>query len=128
MTSKTKLIYPELSYKIVGAFFDVHNALGGGLQEKYYQRALEEAFKKNNLNYQSQFLVQLTYNGKNIGRYFADFLVDDKIIVELKVGDKFYPKDINQVSAYLKATNKKLGILVNFGKKLVKYTRIVNEK
>lgn len=123
---KTELVYPELSYKIVGILFDVHNSLGGGLPEKHYQKALEVAFKQNNLRYQREFLVPIKYNGENIGRFFADFLVDDKIIIETKKGDKFYKKDTEQIFSYLKATDKKLGLLVNFGNRDLKYKRIVN--
>jgi len=67
------------------------------------------------------------YNNKFIGNYFLDFLVDEKIIVEIKKGERFAPKNIDQVKAYLGSTNLKLAILVHFGNNEVKFKRIINQ-
>lgn len=120
------LIYPELSYKIIGSAFDVYNELGGGHQEKYYQRSLAESFLKNNLNFKEQLSCPITYNGKIIGRRFLDFLVEDKIIVELKKGVRFSKSHIDQVLEYLKINGLKLAILITFGNEGVIFKRIVN--
>lgn len=127
MTSQDgKLIYPELSYKIVGLMYDIHNAIGGGHKEKYIQKAIEIAFKKNKIPYQKELKCSLIYEGKTIGEYFLDFLVDNKIILEVKVGERFDKNYFNQVFSYLKANDLKLGILVNFTREKVKFRRILN--
>jgi len=123
-----KVIYKELSYKIVGCLFDVYNELGYGYQEKYYEKALAEGFKQAGLNYQEQLHIPLTFKDLKIGDYFLDFLVEDKIVVELKKGDRFSIKNIEQVFAYLKAKGLKLGILAQFSTNGLKFKRIVNIK
>ncbi len=106
----SKLLYPELSYEIVGVMFTVYNALGFGYQEKYYKRAIEKEFELARLSYKREGKVLLKYKGHLIGRYFVDFIVEGKIVVEVKVAEDFYKKDVNQLLAYLKATGLKLGI------------------
>ncbi len=121
-----KLLYQNITYKIIGALFETYNTLGYGYQEKYYQRALEEEFRKRKLLYEKELPIKLTYNNTNIGRYFIDFLIEKKIILEIKVANGLYQKDMNQVLAYLKTKQFKLGILAIFSKKGLKYKRIIN--
>ncbi|MFH0803897.1 MAG: GxxExxY protein [Candidatus Tagabacteria bacterium] len=120
------LIYPELSYKIIGCAFDVYNSLGSGHHEKYYQRALVEAFSKQKLDFRQQVNFPLEYKGKVIGRNFLDFLIENKIIVEIKKSQQFSKSHIDQVMEYLKLTNSKLAILINFGTQGVIFKRIIN--
>ena len=120
------LIYPRESYKLIGILFDVYNDLGPGHHEKYYQRALEEDLKKSSLEYKSQFYTPLLYKEKVVGKQYFDFLIDNKIIVEIKKGDRFSHKHIKQVSDYLKTSGYKLAILANFGAVGVSFRRIVN--
>ena len=121
-----KVICKELSYKVVGILFDVHSSLGGRYQEKYYQRAVETALGKEKLKYRRELPVDLTFKGDKIGKYFLDFLIEDKIILELKAKPRFEANDFRQVMAYLKVKDLKLGILANFrGKKLV-FKRVLN--
>jgi GxxExxY protein len=120
------LIYPELSYKIVGCAFDVHNSLGGGYYEKYYQRAMAEALAKSGLKFKQQVYYPLNYQGKIVGKNFIDFLVEDKIVVEIKKGNRYSKKHIDQVLNYLKLSGLKLAILINFGSESVSFKRIVN--
>lgn len=121
-----KLVYPELSYKIVGVLFTVYNSLGYGYQEKYYQRAIAKELEKAQLKYKKEQKAIIKYRGEIIGRYFIDFVVEDKIVVELKLTNDFYKKDIKQVLGYLKSTGLKLGILFIFMKEGLKFKRIVN--
>lgn len=122
------LIYPELSYTIVGILFKVHTELGGKYQEKYYQRAVEVALNEANISFKKELEVELEFNSAKIGKYFLDFLIEGKIILELKATPRFNRQDFRQVSAYLKAKGLKLGILANFrGPKLV-YKRILNSE
>ena len=123
---RNDLLYPELSYQIVGILFEVYNKMGYGYQEKYYQKAISEKLKEINLPFKEQFAVEITFNNNEIGKYFLDFIIENKIILEIKRMDKFFKKDIEQVYAYLKTTNLKLGILANFTKRGLQFKRIVS--
>ena len=121
-----KVIYKELSYKIVGILFEVYNDLGYGYQEKYYERAVRECFKEANINFENQVMYNVKFKDAEIGKYFLDFLVEDKIVLELKKGNHFPKRNIEQVKGYLKITGKKLAILANFTANDVKFLRILN--
>ncbi len=123
---KPDLLYPELSYQIIGSAFDVYNEIGSGHHEKYYQRALAEALTRRKLPFAEQVSFPLKYNGKVIGRKVLDFVVDDKVVVEIKKGDRFSKSHIDQVLEYLKTNNFRLAILINFGNSGVTFKRIVN--
>ena len=123
-----KIIQKELSYKIMGILFSVHNALGNRYQEKYYQKAIEEGLKEKNINFKKELPVDLKYKNKIIGKYFLDFLIENKILLEIKTVDNLKPKDFKQVLAYLTANNIELGILVNFRTDKLTYRRILNSK
>ena len=123
---RNDLIYPELSYKVVGILFEVYNNLGSGYQEKYYQKAIKTAFLEQEIKFEEQLLTKIRFKNNNIGKYFLDFLVDNKIVLEIKKGDRFSRKDIEQVYAYLKTINLKLGIIANFTNHGIKFKRIVN--
>ena len=126
MQEKKEIIFPELSYKIIGIAYKVFNLLQYGHQEKYYQRAFELELKKEKIKYEKEKEVALNYDGSKIGKYFLDFLVEGKIIVELKVLSVYRYKNIRQVLEYLKETNKKLAILIYFTQEGVKYRRVIN--
>ena len=121
-----KVIYPELSYKIIGLAFEVFNSTGYGMNEKYYQKAFAVALEKEKINFARELFVQLTFKDKKIGSYFLDFLIDDKIIVELKTRFRLGYIHVKQVISYLKTTGHKLAILVYFTHDGVKYRRILN--
>lgn len=122
------LVYKELSYEIVGILYEVYKKLGGGYQEKYYQRAISLKLKKNNLKFKEQICIDLKVENESIGKYFLDFLIEDKIILEIKAAPKFYDRDIKQVLGYLKSTNLDLGILANFNRNELVYKRILKGK
>ena len=123
---REKVIYKDLSYRIVGILFEVYNELGYGYQEKYYQRAIENSLKGNNIKFESQAAFKIRYKGKGIGRYFLDFLIEDKIVLEIKKGKHFSKNNLEQIKGYLKVTNKKLAILANFTPDGVKFYRMLN--
>jgi len=123
-----KIIYKELSYKIIGILFDVFNEIGPGYKEKHYQKAIEVEFRKRGINFISQCPYKIRYKGDIIGSYYMDFLVEGKIVLEIKKGDFLSRKNINQINGYLRATGLKLGILVNFTSDGIKYKRILNIK
>lgn len=120
------ILYPELSYKIIGCAFDVYNELGAGHNEKYYQRALAEALKRIGLKFIEQQSFPLKYQGKTIGRSYLDFLIEDKIVAEIKKGERFSKRHIDQVMEYLRIGNLKLAILINFTNYGVTFKRIIN--
>lgn len=120
------LLYPKLSYKIIGILFEVDNSLGPGHKEKYYENAVAEALRTEGLKFEQQLHIPLLFNEKPVGRYFLDFLVDDKIVLELKQGNFFSKKNIDQVYSYLKANKLQLGIIAQFTSEGVKYRRVVN--
>ena len=124
--NKDKVIYKELSYKIVGLLFDVYNDLGYGYQEKYYERAIEKYFIDNNISFKKQVPYKIVFRGEIIGRYYLDFLVEDKIVLEIKKGNYFSRRNIGQVKGYLKVTKMKLAILANFTPSGVKFFRVLN--
>lgn len=121
-----KIIYKDLSYKIVGILFEVYNELGYGYQEKYYEKAVARCFNKENILYKRQAPYKIIFKNEEIGRYYLDFLVDEKIILELKKGNYFSRRNIDQVKGYLKVTNLKLAILANYTPNGVKILRVLN--
>lgn len=125
-TNIGKLIYPDLSYKIIGCLINVHNHLGPCYQEKHYQRSLALEFKKQGLEFIQQKPLDLCYNKDKIGDYRFDFVVEDKVIIEIKVADSIHSNWVKQLLSYLKTSKYRLGILVNFGKSRLEYKRLVN--
>jgi GxxExxY protein len=123
---KNKIIYPELSYKIVGILFKVHSELGNKYQEKYYQRAIAIELEKQGILFKKELMVDLMYDNEKIGKYFIDFLIEDLIVLEIKANINFRISDYKQVSAYLKSKDIKLGILANFRTEQLIYKRIIN--
>lgn len=126
MSPNKELVYPELSYKIVGILFKVHTSLGGYHQEKYYQRAIRESFKECNMVFNEEISVDLYFEGKPIGNYRFDFLVENKIVLELKALPRLRQDDFRRMLAYLKSRNLELGILANFRGDKLKYHRVLN--
>jgi len=124
----SELIHKELSYEVVGALFEVYNFLGSGYQEKYYQKALSSEFKKRGIEIKEQLPIKLYFREQYLGIYYVDFLIDDKIVLEIKNSSKFYNRDIKQVLGYLNAKNLDLGILACFSKNGLIYKRILRGK
>ncbi len=121
-----KLIHPELSYVLMGILFEIHNKLGTKYQEKHYQKAVEIKLKELKIPYQREAKVNIEFNGEELGEFFIDFIIDDKIILELKRIWKITADDIKQALRYLKATNLKLGIIVNFRHQRLESRRVLN--
>lgn len=112
---KKDFLHGDLTYKIRGVCFDVHNALGSGFKEQLYHNALCMEFAAIGLGYNSRRKIPIFYKEAKIGIYEPDFIVEDKIIVEIKAVP-IMPKNFErQLFYYLKATDYKIGFLVNFG-------------
>lgn len=110
----------------MGVMFEIHNKLGGGFEEKYYQRAVEKRLKDLGIKYSKELKADLFFDDDKIGNFFLDFLIDSKVILELKTVPKLLPVHYQQVRSYLKVKNLKLGILVNLRGAKVQYKRILN--
>lgn len=123
-----EIVEKELSYKIMGILFGVHSALGGKYQEKYYQRAVETALKHSGLGYKKELGADLNYDGDKIGKYRLDFLIEGKVVLELKTVPVLGCDEYRQVSAYLKSSGLRLGILANFRGPRLQYKRILNSE
>ena len=121
----TRILYKQLSYKIIGICFEAYNELGGGYQEKYYQKALRHLLKSNNIQFKEQVKSEINFKNHNLGRYFVDFLIENKIVLEIKATGHFTGRDIKQVLGYLQKTGLDLGILVGFTKQGVIFKRIL---
>jgi GxxExxY protein len=121
------IIYPELSYKVQGAFFEIHNALHHlGLSEAGWEKALMIALADRGIAAQSQVEHALHYKEHRIARFFIDVVADDKLVIEIKVAEALEPIHKAQVLAYLKVSGLRLGILVNFGGERVVFERVPN--
>lgn len=108
-------LYPELTYKVRGAIFAVWKELDPAFKETVYQKALESEFSKREIPFVSQKQVNILYDNKKIGIYKPDFAVDEKVLIELKVLPRLTSLEEKQLWYYLKGTEYKLAMLVNFG-------------
>jgi GxxExxY protein len=104
----------DVTYKINGAVYEVFRVLGHGFLEKVYENALVVELQNSGLVTRNQVPIKVTYKGVEIGDYFADILVEDKVLVELKAVEFLQKIHEAQLLNYLKATNYKIGLLVNF--------------
>ena len=127
MIQKQDLIYPELSYQLVGLAYNVFNELGHGHLEKIYQKAYAKELKEAGIVFKEQAPYQVIYKEEVIGNNYLDFLIEEKVIIELKRSDFYSKKYIDQASNYIKVSNLKLAILINFTTNGVRIKRIVNE-
>lgn len=127
MDSENKIIYPELSYKIVGCLFEVFNELGSNHRESYYQKAVSNEFERKKIKFVEQFPIDLHYKDEVIGKNFLDFYVENKVVLELKVGAYIKKSNFEQLLSYLKVSNTKLGIIACFTPSGVRVHRLLND-
>ncbi|MGH9780018.1 MAG: GxxExxY protein [Candidatus Acidiferrales bacterium] len=119
--------YPEadLSERILGAAFKVHNTLGAGFMEKVYENALVHELRKDKATVEQQKAIQVKYDGIVVGDYQADLIVDRRILIECKAVAQFDPVHEAQLLNYLRATGIHVGLLLNFGRPKLQYRRLV---
>lgn len=125
---KEEYKYSELTGKIIGCAMEVHKILGNGFQEVIYQRALALEFQSQHLQYVREIEMPIYYKENHIGTRRADFLVHDKISVELKAVIKLEDVHLAQAINYLEAYNLEVGLLINFGSKSLEFKRVANSK
>lgn len=121
------LEHSDITEKIIGASFDVHNELGNGFQEVIYQRALAWEMSQRNLVFAREIEQEIFYKNlpKPIGTRRADFVVEGKVLVELKAMKELEDVHLAQALNYLKAYKLKVGLLINFGSKSLTFKRLV---
>ncbi|WP_262887966.1 MULTISPECIES: GxxExxY protein [unclassified Polaribacter] len=123
---KSELIHKQESYNIIGSCMEVHKELGKGFSEIIYGDALEIEFKRRGILYQREVKFQILYKGEKLSHYyFADFVIDNKIILEIKAIESLTNSHIKQTLNYLAASKIKLGLLVNFGEDSLTYKRVI---
>jgi GxxExxY protein len=125
MNEDENIIHKDLSYKIIELALEVHNELGCGFLEKVYENALMVLLDREDIPARQQAPADVYFQNKVVGQYFADILVDDKLILELKTVDAISDVHKAQVLNYLRATGLKLGLILNFAKPRFEYKRLV---
>ncbi|MBN2175270.1 MAG: GxxExxY protein [Bacteroidales bacterium] len=118
--------FKEECYRITGCCMEVHNELGCGFLEAVYQEALGIVFMESGLPFVKEKVLDIQFRDRVLNKkYIADFICYDEVIVELKAAENLTDQDLAQVLNYLKATGKKLGLLVNFGTTRLQYKRVI---
>jgi len=119
------LKHKEITEEIIGAAFEVYRILGYGFLEKVYQRAMQVELLKRHLQAELESPIKVMFKGASVGDYFADIVVEEKVIVELKVAREYNSKDEAQLLNELKAAGIEVGLLINFGKAQVEFKRLI---
>lgn len=109
-----------ITEKIIGCAIEVHKTLGPGLLESIYEKALCYELEQKGLRFKTQVMIPIVYKGSSLGEHRIDLIVEDSIIVELKAVDKLMPVYEAQLLSYLRLTNMKLGLLINFNVEVLK--------
>lgn len=117
-------IQDELTYKVIGCAMEVHKTLGNGFQEVIYQRCLAIEFEKAGVGFQREVEQAIFYKDQQVGNRRADFIVEDKIVVELKAVIRLEDVHLSQAKNYLTAYNFDIGLLINFGSASMEYKRV----
>ncbi len=125
-TNEKIILYEDLSYKIFGLAMEIHRKLGHGFLEKVYENALMLVLRREGIEAKQQAPIKVYFEGEIVGEYFADILVENKIILELKALNEITDAHMAQALNYLKATGLRLAIIINFAKRRLEYERIIN--
>ena len=123
--STDKITYRDLSYKVVGLAMEVHRKLGYGFIEKVYENSLMVLLRREGIAAEQQFPVRVYFEGEDVGYYKADIVVDGRMILEVKAVEGLIDAHRVQALNYLRATDLRLAILLNFGKEKLRYERLV---
>ena len=126
MNADERGYFDALTERVLGAVFEVSNTLGAGFLEKVYQRALLHELRLRGIRAAAEASFPVTYKGQNVGDYFADILVEDVLVIELKCVERLSNEHTAQCLNYLRASGRTLCLLVNFQKPKVEWKRIVH--
>lgn len=124
--TKNSILYEDLSYKIRGCAFHVYNSLGCGHKEIVYQKSLAKTFTIQKIPFEQEVNIPILFENESVGVYRPDFVIDQKIIIEIKSTDWNIKRFDQQLLQYLKGTQFKLGFLINFGTMPITIIRKVN--
>lgn len=111
------LLHEGLTQEIIKAFYDVYNNLGFGFLERVYENSLALLLRERGFQVQQQVAIFVYFHGVHVGEYYADLLVNDLVILELKAAEALRPEHLAQLRNYLRATDIEVGLLLNFGQK-----------
>lgn len=126
INTNEKYLFKDECYKIIGCCMEVHNELGCGFLEAVYQEALSIVLSEKKVPFVKEKVLDIEFRGKILDKkYIADFICFDELIIELKATDALANHDIAQVLNYLKATGKRIGLLINFGTTKLQYKRVI---
>lgn len=117
----------EITKEILGSAFEVLNVLGGGFAESVYESALLEELRLRGLRARGQACLRVQYKSKAVGRYYADILVENQVIVELKCVENMLPEHVAQCLNYLRASDLRIALLLNFKRSKLGWQRVVNK-
>lgn len=120
-----EFLHGDITEQIIGAAFEVHRILGYGFLESVYQKAMQAELIRRGLSCKLEEPIRVIYKGVDVGKFEADLLVNDCVIVELKVAKEYQKSDEAQLLNLLKATDIQVGLLVNFGREKVEFNRFV---
>ena len=121
----TELLYKELTFALIGAAMEVHRILGPGFLEAVYQVALERELTLRGIPFEKQVRLPVTYKDVVVGEYIADFIIDGKLIVEIKAVSNFNSQHQAQAMHYLAATGLRLALLLNLGTGSFEHRRVI---
>lgn len=121
-----ELLYGDLTYKVIGLGMEVHRTLGHGYLEKVYENSLMVLFSRSGIFAEQQVPIRVKFEGEIVGDYYADILVEQKLILELKVAERITAIHKAQTLNYLKATGLKLALILNFGAPSFEHHRLIN--
>ncbi len=121
-------LHDDLTESIIGCAFEVINELGSGFLESVYENAMMLALSESGLNVQSQVPIPVTFRGRRVGDFYADLLVDEKVLVELKAVRAIVPEHQAQIINYLNATGIEVGLLINFGNPKLEVKRFTRSR
>jgi GxxExxY protein len=122
------LLHSDITGEILKAFYKVYNELGYGFLEKVYENALKMELESKGFEVKQQFPINVYYNGKVAGEYFADLIVENKVIIEIKTASTIDKAHEAQLLNYLKATEIEVGLVLNFGQKPEKMRKVFSNK
>ena len=120
-----ELLYKELTFSVIGAAMEVHKILGPGFLEAVYQSALARELTLRGIPFEQQVKLPVTYKDILVGEYIADFVIDSKLIVEIKAVSRFTPNHQAQAMHYLTSTGLRLALLLNFGAGSLEHRRVI---
>lgn len=123
---ESQFLFKQETYAIIGAAMEVHKCLGHGFLEAVYKEALEYEFRLRNINYEREKEFAINYKGITLNKkYYSDYLVDSKVVLEVKAASDIVSAHVSQTLNYIRAGDVKIGLLINFGSESLEWKRLI---